>query len=200
MVLATVPKRSQRSMLNNVHPKGPELKSMDAGPSNYSVPLTASFGSVLNISGCPQGVGNNERIGRQTILKSVLVNAKMVGATSATQYRALCVYDKQPNGALPASSDILNVNNFNSPLNLNNSDRFVVLFDQISDNINYFNGSCSTKAYKKFNLEQSFIGTGSTISSIGTGSVLLLFANNADDTVGVATTLNYMTRVRYTDA
>jgi len=45
-------------------------------------------------------------------------------------FRLLILYDKQTNGALPATGDVVNTTDFHAPLNLANSDRFVTVFDK----------------------------------------------------------------------
>lgn len=97
---------------------------------------TTAVWSLLN--GCTEGAAIYNRIGRRIKMKSIQVRGgfSMSPAADATHFiTVMLVYDRQPNGANPAIADLLLDYKFDgttgtsplSGLNINNSDRFVVL-------------------------------------------------------------------------
>lgn len=110
-----------------------ELKFVDVTANNVAV--TTTWQGVL-INGIAQGADFNQRIGRKSQMKSILFNGNFFPtASTANAYqgiymRTVIVYDTQPNsGTFPTGTDIFASNDPNSPLNLNNRDRFQVLID-----------------------------------------------------------------------
>lgn len=130
---------AQRGMVP-ARSRGPEKKSVDSGVLDFRFDDT---GSLAHIGGVVPGPGRWERIGRKINYRSVHIKGCIVlSATGAgvkpTEYcRLVLIYDRQPNGAVPVISDILadvssagaTVTSAFSGLNLNNSDRFLVLRD-----------------------------------------------------------------------
>lgn len=186
---------------------GEELKTIDTGIVGVT-PITTA-GSVALINGVATGTDYTNRIGRKIMIKSIYVRfatlPNTVTAPLGDIQRIMLIYDKQTNGAAPAVTDILNTASYLDVNNLNNRDRFVVLKDKT---INcwpaaYAAGAVtagnpntmSFKFYKKCNLEQIFSGTGSTVGSIASGGIFLLF-------ISAAATYNlaYSARVRFSDA
>ena len=165
-----------------------------------SVPLSGAFGAVSLRSGVAQGPGQSERVGRRILLKSFDIRYVYTPAASGEQCRILVVYDRQCNGSTPLSTDITSFGDVISPMNLNFSDRFVVLMDEITPQP----GSTATAyvyghRHVKINLEQLFQATTSAVSSISSGGIFLMAANTGLG-IGVATALSITTRVRYLDA
>lgn len=182
-----------------------ELKYLDNSFSPVISAGTSSFsvGTQL-LNGCTQGSDATNRIGRKLVMKSCLIRGTFSMAATSTggsPIRLVLVYDKQANGAQPATTDVFLADNFSSQNNLNNRDRFVILSDFISDPIaaagNY---SVGFKMYKKLNLETMFNGTnGGTIADITSGSLYLFMCQNGS--IGTAApSLNIRTRVRFVDA
>lgn len=120
--------------------------------------------------------------------------------------RTLVVYDCQTNSATPATTDILEVASFESPMNLNNRDRFKVIFDKVHvmNPVTYTGAALTAGSpfakhmykYKKINLEVINSGTGGTAGSIQTGGIFLLIIGLNNN----GSTTNYYSRVRFTDA
>lgn len=184
----------------NPYGKGPEKKNTDIAAQNYSLPLTSSFGSVVLLNGCAQGSGNSERIGRRIAMKSLQLRYTHYTVNPVTQCRIVIFYDRQPNGTTPSSADVIGSQSFDGIVTLGNSDRFVILMDEISEIAAYNTAHISGKRYLKMDLEAIFGGSTSGISSINTGAVFLMMANNGTPTVGTATDATYFTRIRYIDA
>lgn len=177
-----------------------EKKSLDTA-SSLAPPLTATFTTPVLLNGLASGAGTNERVGRKVTIKSVSLRYihDATGSDPASQIRIAIIYDKQPNGALPGVTDIFNLGNFISHLNLSNSDRFVVIMDEISDSAQSASLNISGKRHVKCNLETIYGAGTNGISAINSGSLMILAANNSDPTIGNVTSLFYNVRIRYTD-
>lgn len=200
MVTMYVPKRNRKSMLNQVETgKGPERKSVENN-STYSLPLTSSFASPVLLNGIAQGYNVSERVGRKVIMKSLLLRyIASPAANGVSQNRIVVVYDKQANGSAPISTDVFQSNTTLSPLNLSNSDRFVVLCDFWTDPSQSSALNMAGTKYVKMNLEEIFGGVGATVSSINSGSVYCFIGNNSDPTIGQTSTSYLFSRIRYID-
>ncbi|AJD07528.1 capsid protein [Sewage-associated circular DNA virus-18] len=188
-----------------------ELKFVDATSTNAAVTTTWQ-GALIN--GIAQGADFNQRIGRKAQMKSVLFNGNFFPGTTAAEnasqgvyLRVVIVYDSQPNsGTFPGGTDFLGANDPNTPLNLNNRDRFSILIDVRKQIGSYlFNGTPALTAgspqnaywnkYKKCNKETIFSGTAATLGSISTGAMYIFFVGDFNG-VGM---IDFYTRVRYTD-
>jgi len=123
-------------------PSSAEIKAVDIEEISYPFrdPTTASGITLLN--GIQAGAGFYNRIGSRIEMKSLQINGFLgpaVGASSTTpaNLRMLIVYDRQPTGALPVISDILQdrlqtgvaITGGLSHINLDNRDRFSILRD-----------------------------------------------------------------------
>lgn len=116
---------------------GKEKKSIDLPFNVYAIDTTGVFTPINLIR---TGSTFNNRIGRKIELKSVRVDGMLdvIRASTEKDYiRIMIVYDRQPTGALPAISDLLqdtdqatqNSTNSLSHPNVNNVDRFSILRD-----------------------------------------------------------------------
>lgn len=127
---------------------GGEVKSVDtiapnngATQGNFSLNTTIQI-TALNLVTAGSSMWN--RIGRKLSMKSVHVRFALTptgnnAANTGLYSRVIVIYDKQPNGALPNASDVLqdqtngatdqHVTLVTSGINLNNRDRFEVLVD-----------------------------------------------------------------------
>lgn len=197
-------KRSRKSYLNqNDVSRGPEKKSIDVTTS-YT-PSGGTWQGPTLINGIAQGVGNSERVGRKTVMKSVMMRS--VSSTDGP-FRIMIVYDKQANGATPAVTDIVDNDSFNAFQNLQNSDRFVIVADEICQGAPI--GSITTvspgapdlshtscERYQKMNMEELFLGTGATITSIASGALYVMAV--AHNSTAASQSHAIRTRVRYID-
>lgn len=115
-----------------------ELKTVDVTGLVKVLSTTATF-TILNP--VQEGTGFYNRIGRKITMKSLRLKAQ-IGITgnesNLFEYlRIMIVYDRQPTGSAPAIADILQdvsqagvaSTDSKSSLNLNNSDRWLVLAD-----------------------------------------------------------------------
>jgi len=192
---------------------GPELKFVDKTQVDV-VLTTTGFVTALNLMATGTDISN--RVGRKVMLKSVLLSSNFYNSIAALSAavqggmgKVSIVYDSQPNGAaaLPAYTDIYVNNTPHAPLNLNNRDRFKVLWTKTWQVAPYTLNAAPAiiagapqnairKGYKKLNLPVIFGNTGGTIGDIQTGSLLLCVGVDVNNT----TSFDYYTRVRYSDA
>lgn len=119
-------------------PMGNEIKAIDIAPADYPF-RTAATNSTILLNGVQTGAAFYNRVGSRIELRSLhirgFVNYK---ATSVAQTaRLLIIYDRQPVGALPVISDILQSRDQTgtattasaSEINLDNRDRFAIVRD-----------------------------------------------------------------------
>lgn len=192
-----------------------EKKVNDTGVNAYRVNTTGGFIlCALPILGSDM----NNRIGRKIMMNSIYIKGRVQTTAStiatdnytpAQMMRLILFCDYQPNGATPAITDVLVTAAPEAQLNLNNRDRFKVLWDKevVLDPfllVAASGGSCPNnikmlKKYKKLNIETVFNATnGGTIADINSGALYLLYigstVSGTDDM-----TMTISTRVRYTD-
>lgn len=105
------------------------------GPATAAADSNAGGAGVVGIAG---GSGFNQRIGRKVFLKYMSIRIRVIPYTIATvtpliqQFRFILLYDRQPNLALPANTDVLNINTGLTTITFmedRNRDRFVRLWD-----------------------------------------------------------------------
>lgn len=204
-----------------VDTRGPERKFIDTfkPPSGvlkgYGIVSGPAVPVLLN--GIVQATDFFERIGRTVTFKSLTVNVS-VAATRNTYanslqydpavlgtyvnrnddpfgYRVIIYYDRQPNLAIHAITDLLwpnaytagvtaaanvNTTSFN---NLNNKDRFMIIYDK-KVTLNSCGGQSTLffKKHKKMNLETQFTGPTGAMNQIQTGAFFLLAFGDRTDT------------------
>jgi len=183
-----------------------ELKFIDTEFLSVNIPTT---GAVNLINGVAQGTDFNQRIGRKTVMKSMLANITLFPNATALNgdfVRLLVVYDTQTNSAaVPNVNDILTGNDVNAPMNLNNRDRFHVVMDKKYTfyPATYTAGNVTGGApvtrwcskYKKMTKDTIYSGTGATTGSIQTGAILFLALSS-----GATINMNFYFRVRFYDS
>ena len=189
-----------------------ELKYIDLAAVDQNI---GTGGTVVLINGCATGTDIQNRIGRKICMKSIVFNVNnfpvpvVANALAGIMLRHMIIYDTQPNsaGTVPAVTDILQAATTLSPLNLNNRDRFKVIYDKRSQigSFSITTGPFLTggspqnvfwSKYRKLNHDVIFSGVGDTIGNISTGAMYLLFIG---DFASVART-DFYTRIRFQDA
>jgi len=184
---------------------GPERKYVDKQFA-IAFPIGSAFiTNPENISLIAQGAGSTQRVGNKVTYKSVQIRgvAAFNGGqvtTAPSQVRYVIVYDKQPNNAAATRSDVFQDGTLHtSPINMTNSERFIVLADVTTDSCQNGQFNVSTECYRKMDLEGVFNTTNTTPQ---TGSLLLFASFNSDINDSSTSNLpNFQcyTRVRYTD-
>lgn len=202
---------------------------------NYWTAWNGTFhtGYIACLNIVDTGAAADQRIGRKINLKSVVAKVdwriKNVAASTTpiepVEIRTMLVWDKNPNGAYPSISDILQpvivtpttLDGDNNPIlkpapsspnNLDNRDRFRTLWDQ---NDSLSPGGDSIRQYDKYmKLSGETIFSGSTdynISMIKTGALYIVLLSDGYDDVSMNESnvrkrplCKYNVRVRYTDS
>lgn len=185
-----------------------EQKVIDVIENTYNFNISST---VIGLNFVATGSDFTNRIGRKITMTSIQCRGMICPTDTTTissQPRMLIVYDTQPNGALPTITEVLQASTSSSMLNLNNRDRFRVLYDKqvvvggvsnTTDQSFALTPSChNIKMYKKLNLPVIFDGTGATIADIQTGSVVALFISTSGVSDGASFTGSF--RIRFTDA
>lgn len=196
--------RPQRGLRFQVNSPNVERKNIDVGgPATIAVAFGSaawSAGTLLNT--VAQGTTANQRVGRKITMLSLQIRyAVALGATSTggSPIRFKVVYDKQSNGVAPAITDILTVDTFTAPNNLDNSDRFITLMDKVTEPISTGNNpSVSSIEKTTMSLETMFTGTAGAIANILSGSVYIFVAQDSAILVANAV-FSFITRIRFTD-
>lgn len=126
--------------------RGQEVKVLDINQSSAQLPNAVlalnSTGTVLFLNALEVGSTFCNRVGRRVTWKSIRVMAQLgtrgaVVTAALDVARLIVVYDRQPNGALPAMSTIIqqtdqattNTTTALAGINMNNRDRFEVIMD-----------------------------------------------------------------------
>lgn len=197
------PRKQQKSNLINPPRKrmGPEKKNVDKFDATQIVAAqTTAVVTLLN--GIDDGVTSSTRVGRRVNLASLTYRfMSSLAATSAgaSPIRLLIVYDRQPNGATPAITDIVVVDTITTVMNLANSKRFKVLVDEYADLGTSGPGSFTIEGYRKLNLDMEFNDNSTaTITSIQSGAVFAIVWQNGNIITAAPTNALY-TRIRFTD-
>lgn len=187
---------------------GSELKFIDTLLANSPIPAA---GALTLVNGVAQGTDFTNRIGRKTVIKSLLFNASVVyNAAGSLPIGDICrlmvVWDSQANSAAPAVTDILATADPYSGMNLNNRDRFQIIWDKrfAMNPATYAAGALTAGApntkwitkYKRCHKECIFSNTGATIASIQTGSIY--FLQISQNTANCST--NMYIRIRFVDS
>lgn len=191
--------------------------------------------SCLNI--IRQGAAPNERVGRSVKIKEVYLRYTIspswgeVASTAATaagvnsnppeKVRVLMIWDASPNASADpvAYATIFPVNNFLNNIDLNQKNRFLILYDQVhafsggtyitkpvSDGDN-MNPSAMPFVYRKVKINRPTVygANGGTYADITTGSLLMFIVKETPVLSGHADTgasnwvAHYTARVNYED-
>lgn len=223
--------RYKRSLLSQKKHVG-EIKDVDT-QFGFSVSTTA-FLAALNLVAV--GANEHNRVGRRIEMQYVKITAALTpygGAHDFPQvdyYRISIVYDRQPNGALPAYADIFQsvdnagttTTNAFSEVNVDNKYRFVILstdkynvqpadgnahvWGAPTSGGNYPLAGDMTQSlkYEKFlplkGLITQFQGDSAAIASIATGSLLITAIAQNNTSSSVAVEVQGNCRVAYFDA
>ena len=178
---------------------------MNLGTTGSSVGLAAANSSLfVLLNGLQLGTGAYQRIGNKVTMKSLYwsvafglnsleVDPTVDAAVNNVPVRMMIVYDKQTNGVLPAVGDLLSgftglgnatarTIDVNSPNNLNNRDRFIVLADKRFILQTGGPSSRYIKKYKRLNTSVAY-KSGATVgdvSDITSGGLYFLAYRDLD--------------------
>lgn len=203
-----------------------EMKSVDLGATALSQLVTSTM-ARQPINAIIAGNGIQNRNGRRIQMKSVRVIGQVVLTQAGTAptsdfVRVMVVYDRQANGAIYSSADLLQSvdqagttgSDVFSGINMSNSKRFKVLKNEmwsfpVHNGVNVLQQSTQDTDYKPHcfdwfiplkGLETQYnTGNAGTIADIQTGSLYILFLSKnaiADSQYSVV----YNCRLRFMDA
>lgn len=187
--------------------RGPseERKNIDVVSATSEIiagQVTAS-GLLLNVP-CIEGTSPTTHIGRRIKMLSLHIRwqgSMAATSTGASPLRMLVVYDKQPNAATAATTQVVAVDAIQSPMNLANAQRFTILMDEDVKCVGTAGPqSWFVDRFRKIDLDVEFNETnGGTSADVQTGLVLVFFWQNG----AIATaspTGTFYSRIRFVDA
>lgn len=156
-----------------------------------------SSGNVLCFNLLAQGDDKDERGGNSVRWKSVFsrITYTLHASATTTVARAILLWDRQSNGALPSVTDVLQAANVRSSLNTDNSYRFKVISDQLV-NLHTSRPITTIKTFRKLNRHQKYTDTTGVIGSVATNSLLLL---TVSDQATNSPTVQYNIKSRFID-
>lgn len=199
-----------------------ERKVADIAPGVVAVNKTGSF----SLLACPvPGTDMTNRIGRKVLLKTVYIKGSIEPNWAANplpttvtipsqEVRMILFVDYQPNGAAPATTDLLTHAESNAHLNLNNRDRFKVLADKVwelgpitavttaqSAVLNACgNQIFKVKLFKRINVEMVFnAGSAGSIADVQTGALYMFWIGSTAASATFAASAGLASRVRFVD-
>lgn len=213
--------QSRPYMQSGAFATGSEIKCVDIPDSTYGFTRPAGGGSIFLVNPIQAGTGFFNRVGSRVEMKSLHIRGFLYFASTSIQDQArmIIIYDRQPTGALPAISAILQnrdqagaaTSPGSAEINLDNRDRFLIIRDhQVSI------PSCTVAAgvltngpqwvdspqvnlfIKLKGLTTHFNSTANplTITNVATGALYCLFISDTQDsTFG----FNGNFRLRYND-
>lgn len=204
------PKKTQRGSSNNQtlrfqskdFSKG-ERKNCDTNNIGLICPAGGAFrASPIHLNSIARSDSATGRIGRKLTMKSLQFRFTVNESSGSgpSQVRFVVVYDKQSNLSTPAVTDVFTIDRFDSPINLNNSDRFVVVCDEVSESRQSTSLNISGQRYVKMNLDAIFTGSGGAPTDINTGALWLFLAANGAVGDTETTPVDSFFRLRYVDA
>lgn len=169
-----------------------EKKFLDVTNNNQAI---GSSPVVYPLTQMATGDDYKTRDGNSIKASSILIRLSAVLDTSAEQtfVRMLLVRDMEQNTSTPAGSDILESNDYLSPISHVNGKRFYVMCDKYL-NLTKTGNSKMIKCYKKLYHHIRFSSSSSTDTREG-NLYLLLISDQAVNTP----TIDFTSRLRYID-
>jgi hypothetical protein len=160
--------------------KGPirvrnELKYVDVAAAAYAYDTTGTV-TALNLTA--EGDDYTARTGRQVTMRSVSVSGFIFNTStgSVQKVRTLLVWDNAANGALPAVTDILTSASSISHYNVDNQNRFTVLWDSVHVLGAQLSGlpCVNVDVEVPLNAVTQYMGTTAAIASVQNGTLLMV--------------------------
>jgi len=179
-----------------------ELYAKDTTINLNAVPVA----TLVILNDIAEGNDIQERKGRKIVMKSLNVKGSArVLATTVAEYGSMkiaAVYDMQANGVAPTAAQIWNdsTTGTGSTRNLDNRDRFKVLFEKTYSFGPGQNQSIPLEIFKKVSLPVIYKGTTGEIASISTGSLYIFtWGSVLGDVANHGCALVATCRLRYSD-
>lgn len=182
----------------------PYIKANNAEAKYFDViatqsPVSATIG-LNNLSNMSQGLTDITRVGNSIKIKDLRVRYTIIPnfTSSITNIVRIMIFvDKSQGGVAPLQTQIFESSTtFNSPLNKDFSDRFVVLRDSIFPLAQGSADNLTGDIYLKMDYHVRYLGPGNAVGDQGPGTVYLLSWSNQ---VTNSPTISYYTRLNYYD-
>lgn len=129
----------QKQLPANFQPTGAEIKAIDIPNANNAFRTPGVANNIILLNGIQAAAGFFNRIGARCEMKNLHIrgNIQNIATGLVSTLRMIIVYDRQPTGALPVITDILQARDQtgavtttgNSEINLDNRDRFTIVRD-----------------------------------------------------------------------
>jgi len=179
------------------------------------VPLNNTVSAPILLNSIAAGSDFSDRIGRKIQMKSIQIriNARLdpsdnTDIVHASHFRFIIYYDKQWNGSTLAVGNVADLLSRAdsgtdreiptlSPINLNNRDRYKILWDK-TGSVDVGKQSQSIKYYKKINLETIYNSQLSGAGAIQTGALLFIHLGSHNGGTADAE-FTYFHRLRFID-
>lgn len=204
-LVGVAPKRLKTTALQRAEKKNLDILNTTA------IVAAQTTASLFLLNGCDDGATATTRVGRRITMTSIYI--KWAGSFAATTagsspLRLAVVYDKQSNAAAPTATDVFQVDQISTQLNLSNSRRFKVLIDEVVEELgtqgpqSWFRTIYRdfTAGGRKQGLNVEF-NTASTanVDSITSGSIYAFIWQNGNIITASPTQALY-SRIRFSDS
>lgn len=173
--------------------------------------LSANLDTTGLKDGCTriaQGQDNDNRIGRSILAKSLYIKGRVTfedDTLTAQAVRMVIVQDRQQNGSIPDftgdQDGVLQSKTFYSPLNMENSNRFKILFDRVFSFSKDSTRPVQHQYFKKWiklNSHIHYSGTGSTAAEMDVNNLYILTFTDGNTTT-TQSSMQGCIRLRYYD-
>lgn len=131
--------RAANAVPANWMPSGTEIKAIDLPATVYNFRDGVGATNLILLNGVQTGTAFFNRVGSRIEMKNLHVRGiiRNVATSVSTVLRMLIIYDRQPVGSLPATSDVIQsrdqtgaaATTGDSEINLDNRDRFTIIRD-----------------------------------------------------------------------
>lgn len=203
LVRSQLPSRSQNRFLIQGSASN-ERKAIDL-LGTFPVPALGQWTNVQLLNGLALGTQANQRVGRQVTFTSIqyrcVLNASSSGGPpNYSQIRIVIVYDRASNGTTPTVNGvIMGGPDFTAPMFLSNTDRFVIISDEVTPSTQSSTMNIGHSMFKRVKLTTKYIGGAADTASVGTGAIWAFIASNAGTVSTSAGNADFTFRLRYLD-
>lgn len=203
--LARAKQRKRPEIPRNLAERGLQLQKGEFKSIDVTVTGAAdTTGVVQLLNGCARGDDINERIGRQTTMKSIEIHLRnsCTDTTGVQQiHRVLIVYDSQTNATALTIPNVLTDATVWALKSLENRNRFQIILDKLINlaGNGVYPEQLAWKWYKKLQHQVTYNnGDAGTVADITTGSLYFIIIGSVS--AGTLAGNVYGTcRIRYTD-
>ncbi len=184
-----------------------ERKFADLSFNILDIDDASGTGSIFSLNGVGAGTANFQRIGKKMAMRSLYLQLAFernpASATNTDYVRVIIVLDRQTNQAAPTVVEILQLDTLVTPFvdmwapnNLNNSKRFVTLWDhRMAFHRDFISGRIVRK-YLPLSQSVQFDNAGGAVADISTNSLWMVCIGSVATGGSVPNVTGY-TRLRF---